>query len=168
MGGYKIDFGMMSGGEWAMTITVASCACVVSYVVGSWLLSRVFKKAKVARWKAWVPIVNIWNLFKIGGRKGWNIFWLPAAAALMGWTMHMNGGRMKMPGGILCVLAAVLALIGIWMVFSVILNVQRKLNKRWWFIFLYFINLIAPLWLWILALDSSKYNDKLGRRKQIK
>lgn len=47
----------------------------VAYVVGAWLLGRIFKKAGVESWKAWVPVYNNWVTFEIGGQKGfWSLF----------------------------------------------------------------------------------------------
>lgn len=46
----------------------------VVYVVQSILLAAMFKKAGIPAWKAWVPFVNMWTLFEMGGQKGWYIF----------------------------------------------------------------------------------------------
>ncbi len=45
---------------------------VVAYVISAFFLSRVFKKAGVEVWKAWVPIYNVWTVLELGGQKG---FW---------------------------------------------------------------------------------------------
>ena len=44
---------------------------VIAYVVLAFLLSRIFKKAGVEGWKAWVPIYNTWITYELGGQKGW-------------------------------------------------------------------------------------------------
>lgn len=44
---------------------------VISYAITSFLLSRVFKKAGVESWKAWVPVYNSWVLLELGGQKGY-------------------------------------------------------------------------------------------------
>lgn len=41
------------------------------YALFSWLLSRVFRKAGIAEWKAWVPIYNLWVFLELGGQPGW-------------------------------------------------------------------------------------------------
>lgn len=41
------------------------------YAVCSWLLSRVFRKAGIERWKAWVPVYNVWVILEMGGQPGW-------------------------------------------------------------------------------------------------
>lgn len=41
------------------------------YAVYSWLLSRVFRKAGIPAWKAWVPVYNLWVFLELGGQPGW-------------------------------------------------------------------------------------------------
>lgn len=45
---------------------------VAMYVVMSLLTMRIFKKAGVEGWKAWVPFYNHWILLELGNQKG---FW---------------------------------------------------------------------------------------------
>lgn len=45
-----------------------------SYALSAWLLSRVFRKAGIDRWKAWVPVYNTWVLLELGGQPGWLAF----------------------------------------------------------------------------------------------
>lgn len=44
---------------------------LIGYVINSLLLGRIFKKAGVEQWKAWVPIYNAWVTFELGDQKGW-------------------------------------------------------------------------------------------------
>jgi len=41
------------------------------YALFAWLLSRVFRKAGIPAWKAWVPIYNFWVFLELGGQPGW-------------------------------------------------------------------------------------------------
>jgi len=145
---------------------------LIAYVVNAWLLSRIFKKAKVARWKAWVPIVNIWQYLRLGGRAGGNVFWGVGGYLLLliGYTTYATSlikEDISAMAPILCLVAMVLAIIClvifIYKQIASTWNIQKKLGKSGWFLILYFINVIAPLWYWILALDKSKWNDKKGR-----
>ena len=43
-----------------------------TYVVTALLTMRIFKKAGVEGWKAWVPFYNHWTLLELGNQKG---FW---------------------------------------------------------------------------------------------
>ena len=46
----------------------------LAYVISALLLARVFKKASIEPWKAWVPVYNSWTLLEMGGQKGfWSI-----------------------------------------------------------------------------------------------
>jgi magnesium-transporting ATPase (P-type) len=44
----------------------------IAYVITSFLLMRIFKKAGVESWKAWVPVYNNWVMLELGGQQG---FW---------------------------------------------------------------------------------------------
>lgn len=55
---------------------------VIAYVLGAFLLSRIFKKAGVESWKAWVPIYSSWVVLELGGQKG---FW-----AVLGLVPFLN------------------------------------------------------------------------------
>src|SRR5688500_19870234 len=52
-----------------MLITLVFFA--IAYVITGLLLSRIFKKAGVEGWKAWVPVYNSWVLLELGGQKGY-------------------------------------------------------------------------------------------------
>lgn len=150
-------------------ITLVCVSSVVTFIVSAWLLSRVFRKAKVARWKAWVPFVNIWKFLNIGGYSGVNIFLGIVGSSLAGLSVGVlnacDKGDSTTVGiaTIAVLIATALAVLYLYVVISSAFNIQKKLGKPWPFIFLAFINLGAPLWLWILGLDSSKWSDKKGR-----
>lgn len=46
-------------------------ATLIIYLITAWSLGRIFKKAGVESWKAWVPVYNIWNVLELGGQKGY-------------------------------------------------------------------------------------------------
>lgn len=99
---------------------------VASYVVTAFLLSRIFKKAGVEGWKAWVPVYNSWIFYELGGQKG---FW--------------------------AVLAFIPIVNIVSVVFGIIAAYQIGLNlgKEGWFVL---IAIFLPLvWLIWLAFDSS-------------
>jgi len=52
-------------------ILFALVIVAVMYVVAAFLLSRIFKKAGIETWKAWVPVYNNWIFFELGGQKGY-------------------------------------------------------------------------------------------------
>lgn len=44
---------------------------IVAYAIVSYLLSRIFKKAGIAGWKAWIPVYSTWITLELGGQRGW-------------------------------------------------------------------------------------------------
>lgn len=44
---------------------------LLSYAVGAFLLAKIFAKAGVEKWKAWVPVYSQWTFLELGGQKGW-------------------------------------------------------------------------------------------------
>jgi hypothetical protein len=44
---------------------------LIVYVISSWFLARIFAKAGIEQWIAWVPIYNTWKFLELGGQKGW-------------------------------------------------------------------------------------------------
>ncbi|HWT40012.1 MAG TPA: DUF5684 domain-containing protein [Dongiaceae bacterium] len=103
---------------------------VVSYVIAALCLMRIFKKAGVASWAAWVPFYNNWKLLEIGGQQG---FW--AVLAIL---------------PIVNIVSAVFLYIAMY-------NVGLKLGKSGafvlWAIFIPFV------WFIWLAVDKSTWND---------
>ena len=97
------------------------------------MLGKVFKKAGLAWWKAWVPFLNNWKLFEIGGQKGfWSIFlYIPA-----------------------------LNIIGLVMMIVAIYNINLKFGHGVGMTILG--ALLTPIWLSMLALGKDQWNDSLG------
>jgi hypothetical protein len=133
---------------------------VLGYIIKSLLLGRVFKKAGEKTWKAWVPFVNIWTYFQIAGYKGCKIFSLIIALIIFWVALYIENGVAQT---ILCAISGLLLICFYIYTIMAGVSIQKKLGKPTVFIVLMFINLIAPLWLWILALDYSKWNNKKGR-----
>lgn len=105
-------------------------AFLVSYAVSAFLLSRIFKKAGVEPWKAWVPVYNNWVMLEIGGQKG---FW--AVIALIPFV----------------------GIISIVFMYIAMYNIGLKLGKESWFVLLaIFLPLVWLIW---LAFDKSTWNS---------
>jgi hypothetical protein len=77
-------FGQMSNDTYTMDATNAATGAVIigltifmvlfvviAYIIISIMLARIFKKAGVEGWKAWVPVYNTWMTFELGEQKGW-------------------------------------------------------------------------------------------------
>lgn len=102
---------------------------LVSYAISAFLLSRIFKKAGVEPWKAWVPIYNNWVLLELGDQKG---FW-----AVLALIPFVN-------------------IVSIVFMFIAMYNIGLKLGKESWFVLLaIFLPLVWLIW---LAFDKSTWN----------
>jgi len=100
----------------------------VIYVLFSFIMGRIFKKAGEDAWKAWVPVYNSWVFLELGGQKG---YW-----ALLAFIPLVN-----IASAIFMAIAA----------YHIALNLQ----KEGWFVVLYI--LLTPVWFIWLAFDSSTW-----------
>jgi hypothetical protein len=115
----------------AMFIFIEVIVCLVIYAIYAFLLSRIFKKAGVKSWIAWVPFYNTWKLLELGGQQG---FWavlsiIPivniASAVFMYIAMYHIGLRFGKSGT--------------WVILAIFLPI---------------------IWMAILAFNSSKWSKK--------
>ncbi len=105
-------------------------AVIIAYVVTSFLLGRIFKKAGVEQWKAWVPIYNNWKFLEIGGQQG---FW-----------------------AVLAVIPVINLISAVFMIIAAY-YIGLKLGKQGAFVVLYiFLPLVWLIW---LAVDDSKWEQ---------
>lgn len=44
---------------------------LAAYIISAIFLGKIFQKASVPSWNAWVPVLNAWKTFEIGGKPGW-------------------------------------------------------------------------------------------------
>ena len=106
---------------------------VGSYVVSSLLLGRIFKKAGIQSWIAWVPFYNNWKLLEIGGQSG---FW-----AVLALVPFANIGS-------------------IIFMYIAMYNIGLKLGKSSAFVLLAIF--LPIVWLIWLAVDQSTWNNSVG------
>ncbi len=101
---------------------------VISYAVYAFFLGRIFKKAGVEQWRAWVPIYSTWKLLELGGQQG---FW-----------------------AVLALIPIVNIVAGIF-IYIAMYHIGLKLQKDGWFVLLAIF--LSPVWFIWLALDDSKW-----------
>ena len=107
------------------------------YVGWSYCLGRIFKKAGVESWKAWVPVYNNWVLLELGDQQG---FW--AVLALV---------------PVVNIVSAVFMYIAYY-------NIGLKLGKEGAFVLLaIFVPVVWVIW---LAFDSSTWKGAPQATKQ--
>lgn len=105
-------------------------ALIVTYAIMAFLLSRIFKKAGVEGWKAWVPVYNTWITYELGGQKGW-------------WALIM--------------LVPVASIVAVVFLYIAMYEIGLKLGKEGYFV-LWGIFLPIVWYVW-LAFDQSTWKD---------
>ena len=105
----------------------------VSYIVSALLLGRIFKKAGIPTWIAWVPFYNSWKLLEMGGQQG---FWAVLA------------------------IIPVVNYVSIVFLYIAMYNIGLKFGKTGTFVLLaIFLPLVWLIW---LAVDKSTWNNEVG------
>ena len=128
---YSSDIGTIAPVLAVLALSLVFAAA--SYVIVSWFLMRIFKKAGVEGWKAWVPFYNQWVFLELGGQQGWLIL-----LALI-------------PG--VSIVAAIFIYIAAFHVGASF----AKSGAGWLVLYI----LLPYIWLGIIAFDSSRWNPAL-------
>lgn len=121
-----------------VTIVASLIIIAASYVVSAFLISRLFKKAGVDQWRAWVPVYNNWIVYQLGGQAGW-------------WSIIM--------------FVPVVNIVSSIMMYIAMYDIGLKFGKPGVFVlWAIFIPLVWWMWLW---LDDSKWTgQQLPGQKQ--
>lgn len=114
----------------AAILIVSIIFAAASYLIVSWFLMRIFRKAGVDGWKAWVPFYNSWVFLELGGQQGWLVL------------LHLIPGV-----GIVSTIFSYIASYHIGASFS-------KPGGGWVVLYIF----LPVIWLAILAFDSSRWN----------
>lgn len=109
---------------------------VAMYVVMSIFLGKIFKKAGVPAWIAWVPVYNTWKLLQLGGQQG---FW-----AILAFIPFVN-------------------IVSLVFMYIAMYNIGLKLGKDGAFVILAI--LLSPVWIIWLGVDDSKWDDSKGAKR---
>lgn len=115
----------------AATLLFILVTAAVAYVVTALCLGRIFKKAGVEQWKAWVPVYNSWVMLELGDQQG---FW-----------------------AVLALIPIVNIVAGIFMIIAMY-HIGLKLGKPGAFVLLAIF--LTPVWLIWLAVDNSKWQGQ--------
>ena len=103
------------------------------YVVYAIFLGKIFKKAGVDSYKAWIPIYNTWKTLEIGGQQG---FW-----AILGLLPVIN------------IVTAVLTYLAMH-------NINKKLGYE---VSMTVLAILLPfVWVIVVGLSKNEWNDSLG------
>lgn len=103
---------------------------IVMYVVFSIFTGKIFKKAGVPAWAAWVPFYSGWKLLEIGGQQG---FWA------------------------VLTIIPIVNYVSLVFMYIAMYHIGKKLGKSGAFVlFAIFLPIVWIIW---LAVDKSKWND---------
>lgn len=126
---------------------------VIAYIITSILLARIFKKAGVASWKAWVPVYNTWTTLELGDQKGWwALLWL---APMLTWLpMDTNS-----PAFItLYLITLLVSMVGAVFLYIAMYKIGLRFGKEGYFVlWAIFLPLVWYAW---LAFDDSTWKKK--------
>ncbi|MFZ3009907.1 MAG: DUF5684 domain-containing protein [Candidatus Microsaccharimonas sp.] len=108
------------------------------YVVSAIFTGKIFKKAGVESWIAWVPFYSGWKLNEIGGQQG---FWA------------------------ILTIVPIVQYVSIVFMFISMYHIGKKLGKEGTFILLgIFLPLVWIIW---LAIDKSTWNDSASSARSL-
>lgn len=97
------------------TIIAYVITCIVCYVISVIGLAKMFEKAGVAGWKAWIPVYNTYILYKITWDK--NVFW----AILIG---HIGAIVLAAISGYTSVFVSVLLMVILLILYLVLIVIE--------------------------------------------
>ena len=136
---------------------------IASYIINSFLLSRIFKKAGVKSWKAWIPVYNTWRLLELGGQYGWWVLLPLEASTFVGIITLPSSGSSLDPSPIEIFGNIILAGSSItYYVFWALAAyaIGRKLQKEG--VFVLWAIFLPIVWLIWLAFDGSRWDESAG------
>jgi uncharacterized membrane protein YoaK (UPF0700 family) len=124
----------LSAGAVALFVLLGLVFFVIAYVIMALLLGRIFKKAGIASWIAWVPFYGTWKMLELGGQQG---FWAVLA------------------------IVPIVNYVAIVFLYIAMYRIGLKFGKESWFVLLaIFVPIVWYAW---LALDNSKWSVKISK-----
>ena len=108
------------------------------YIIVALCLARIFKKAGVEPWIAWVPIYNGWKMLEIGGQQG---YWAVLA------------------------IFPVISIVSAVYIYIAMYHIGKKLGKDATFVL---VGICLPIvWYIWLAVDKSRWHDKASSARSL-
>lgn len=127
---------------------------IALYIINSIFLSKIFKKAGVPGYIAWIPFWNNWQLFEIGGQQGY-LSLLSLAGGLITSVGTPIGYNSQAISGIFALASGCCSIAYIVFFVIAIKNIGNNLGKGNGFAVLGFF--LYTIWLGILAFDKSTW-----------
>lgn len=104
-------------------------------------LCKIFKKANQKSWKLFVPVYNIFIMFKICGMKWTNIFWIIIPSLFTSFVVYLS----NLVSLYMLVLLVIPIVCNIYFTFKIHIRLAQKFGKSKWFgvfLMVYPINLV--------------------------
>ena len=124
---------------------------LIMYIVNAIFLGKVFQKAGVPEYIAWIPAWNIWRIFELGGQKGYLSLLTYASVFISSISQQIDAGL-----GVslsLSFISGVASIAGLVFYIMAMMNIGKNFGKSSEFVLLgIFFNVI---WLGILAFGKS-------------
>jgi len=139
---YPFGFGELAAGSALVFAILVSLAMILGiYALVAIFYMKLFAKANVPAWKAWVPIVNMWKFLELGG--------YPGAISLL--TL---ANLIPCIGSIAYIVCLVFMCMAAY-------QIGLKLGQDGAWVVLYIF--VAIVWLGIMAFNKAIWNDSLGK-----
>lgn len=129
---------------------------LIAYVIIAYLLGRIFTKAGVAAWKAWIPVYSTWVTLELGGQKGWIalLYLVPTIATLLPIPQDATAALILLVAAAVCAVLVATAFLYIAM-YKIGLHFGKDAYFVLWAIFL------PIVWYAWLAFDQSAWKDSV-------
>jgi hypothetical protein len=134
---------------------------LIGYILIAFLLSRIFTKAGVAAWKAWVPGYNMWITYELGDQKGWwAVLYLLASISPSFITLPNYGDSMFWPALLFMLIGIAVGITATVYLYIAMYRIGLKFGKEGYFVlWAIFLPLVWYAW---LAFDKSTWNPTLA------
>lgn len=137
-----------------IAILLIVISLILLYIVNSIFLSKVFKKAGVPGYIAWIPFWNNWQLFEIGGQKGYLSLIPVIGSFILNLIENLRLGGNSI-GPVLLMINGALSIAYLVFMIRAISNINKNLGKGTAYTVLGV--LLYTIWLGILAFDKSTW-----------
>lgn len=124
--------------------TIALIGLVIAagfYVLMAVFYMKLFAKANVPAWKAWVPFVNTWKFLELGGYSG-------------AWCLFLIGGLIPYIGWLISLVTTVFACLSAYQI-----SLKNGKDGAWVVLYIF----LPIVWLGIFGLGKSTWNENLGK-----
>jgi hypothetical protein len=134
---------------WLVLLPILLILALAGYIIGSFLLMKIFEKAGVeGKWRAWVPVYNMLVFAKLGDLSPWVMLGAIAVSAFL--------GQIPVIGWLLSLVSIAAAVMAGW-------RVGLKLGRDWPLLLLWLIPGVGGLiWLGVLAFGNTTWNPAIA------